>query len=195
MLACQIDGLRSKPKGTCLPTSIVGSEVWYDVPNYPRYTVSTMGNIKRKAYIDVLGRQYKEILVKGRISSRIGARVVMCNQDGCRDYVLARVIATTIYDYPLDTPLTVNHMDGNRDNNNIGNLELVTREENTRHAHRYRLAIGQYIKTVLKDTHTGNMYIFDTQTQASKFLGRNVSFIANAKRDQRYDYGRYRLVV
>lgn len=190
MLQCKINALKSKFKGNCEGTAIIDQEKWMTVPGYPRYEVSTLGSLRRNKYTDNLGRTYKQIIVNGRKSTRIGTRVVLCNQ-GCRDYILARVIATTFYGLPLDTELTVNHIDGNRDNNNIGNLEMVTREENTQHAHKHGLYKTKYCMTILRDTKTGRRYMFDTQSQASKFMGKSVSFIANAKRDNRRHYGRY----
>jgi len=190
ILECKINALKSKFKGHCEGTAIISEEQWKQVPHFPRYEVSTMGRIRRNAYTDNRGRFYKQREVYGRNSSRIGTRVVLCDQ-GCRDYILARVISTTFYGYPLDTELTVNHIDGNRDNNNIGNLELISREENSRHAHEHGLYKKKYRSAVLKDTHTGRRYLFDSQVKASQFLGKNKSFIANAKRDNRRDYGRY----
>jgi hypothetical protein len=193
MLACHINAVKSKNKGYCEPTALVG-EVWMQVPNYPRYEVSSLGELRRNGYTDHLGRTYKTRYIKGRTSSRIGCRVILCGKE-CKDFILARVIATTFYGYPLDTELTVNHIDGNRDNNNIGNLELVTRQENSQHAHDHGLCDSKYITTRLKDTHTGKVLAFKSQIDASTFLGKNKSFIANAKRDNRLDYGKYRLVV
>jgi hypothetical protein len=190
MLQCSINALKSKFKGKCEGTAIIEQDIWKAVPGFPRYEVSTQGNIRRNKYTDNLGRTYIRRNIQGRKSTRIGTRVVLCNQ-GCKDYILARVIATTFYGYPLDTELTVNHIDGNRANNNIGNLELITREENTQHAHEHGLYKTKYIMTILRDTHTGRKYMFDTQSQASKFLGKNTSFIANAKRDNRKVYGKY----
>lgn len=190
MIACNINSKMSTPKAKCQGTAMVLEENWYPVPGYPRYQVSTHGRMKRIEYTDNLGRTYKEIYIKGRYSNRIGARIVMCN-GSCRDFILARVVATTLYGIHIDTKLTVNHIDGNRANNNIGNLELVSREENTRHGHKSGLYARKYCVTVLKDTKTGRRYVFDSQTKASQFMGKNKSFIANAKRDDRRDYGRY----
>lgn len=192
MLQCSINALKSKFRGKCEGTALTDQEIWKQVPGFPRYEVSTMGNMRRNKYTDNRGRIYKQRYIQGRKSSRIGTRVVLCNQ-GCKDYILARVIATTFYEIPIDTELTVNHIDGNRDNNNIGNLEMITREENSKHAHEHGLFEKKYKMTILKDTKTGRTYMFDSQTQASKFLGKNNSFIANAKRDNRREYGRYKL--
>lgn len=191
---CDIDGLRSKPKGTCEATIFSTNEVWLPIPNYTRYEVSNMGGLRRLGYTDHLGRSFSLRYIKGRNTSRIGIRVVLCD-NGCKDYILARLVATVFYGYDIDTDLTVNHIDGNRHNNDINNLELISRRDNSIHAHAFGLLSVNYKPTILKDTHTGTRLTFKTQTEASKFLGMNSSFIANAKRDNRRVYGKYILEV
>ena len=188
---CDVDGLKSKPKGECVATVFSNEEVWLPVPNYPRYEVSNMGGLRRLPYTDNLGRKHKLQYIKGRISSRIGIRVILCNGT-CIDKILARIVATTFYGYDLDTELTVNHIDGNRYNNDINNLELITREENSRHAHEHGLHSISKPMT-LKDLKTGNIYHFKSQTEASRFMGKNVSYIANAKRDGRMVVEQYQI--
>lgn len=191
---CLVDGLKSRPKGNCEATVFSSEEIWLPVPHYPRYEVSNTGSLRRLKYTDILGRTHPLRYINGRISSRIGIRVVLCDK-GCRDFVLARIVATTFYGYDIDTNLTVNHIDGNRYNNDINNLELISRSENSIHAHEHGLLSDNYVATRLYDTIDKKYITFKTQTQASQFLGRNNSFIANAKRDGRYDYGRYTLEV
>lgn len=180
---CDINGIKSKPKGTCEATVLSTDEVWLPVPNYPRYEVSNMGGLRRLAYTDYMGRKHKLRYIKGRISSRIGIRVVLCD-NGCVDKVLARIVATTFYGYDLDTELTVNHIDGNRYNNDINNLELISREENSRHGHEHDL-YNISKEVTLKNLKTGRIYRFKSQTEASVFVGKNKSYIANAIRDGR----------
>jgi len=189
---CDLDSFKSRPKGNCEATMFSTQEIWLPVPNYPRYEVSNMGGLRRLAYKDNLGRTYKERYINGRISSRIGVRVILCN-GVCRDYILARIVATTFYGYDLDTELTVNHIDGNRANNDINNLELISRSENSLHAHAHGLLAVNYKPTVLKDLKTGDRFHFKTQTEASRFMGKNGSYIANAIRDGRMILGRYKI--
>lgn len=188
---CSVNGLKSKPKGQCVATVFSSDEVWLPVPNYPRYEVSNMGGLRRLPYTDNLGRKHKLQYIKGRISSRIGIRVILCN-GVCIDKILARIVATTFYGYDLDTELTVNHIDGNRYNNDINNLELITRGENSKHGHEHGLyAISKPI--TLKDITTGDRFHFKSQTEASRFMGKNISYIANAIRDGRIVVEQYRI--
>jgi hypothetical protein len=50
-----------------------------------------------------------------------------------------------------------------------------------------------YKSTVLYDIITGKRMIFKTQTEASKFLGKNTSYIANTIRDGRMILGNYKI--
>ena len=71
--------------------------------------------------------------------------------------------------------MTVNHKDGNRLNNNINNLEWLSRADNIR----YGFQNGQYSTckkcVLIKDN---KKYIFISMSQAGKFLGRSNSYIS-----------------
>ena len=57
--------------------------------------------------------------------------VLLSNNSKRKYYRIHRLIWETFYgDIPMD--LTVDHIDGNKTNNNIENLRLLTREENAR---------------------------------------------------------------
>lgn len=184
MMTCHFDGLKSKPIGTCEATTYSTHEVWLPIKAHPNYEVSNMGRVKSLLH-------GKERILKPTYYPSMGYRVTLNG----RDRLVARLVATTFYGYPIHTKLTVNHIDGNRHNNDINNLELISREENNQHAHRHGLFKNKYNMTVLKDTHTGDRYIFDSHARASEFLGKGKSFVANAKRDGRLNYGRYQIVV
>jgi len=61
-----------------------------------------------------------------------------------------RLVAATFLQPPSADDMVVNHVDGNKSNNSVQNLEWVTRAENTAHAHRIGLvaqkmyAVKQY---------------------------------------------------
>lgn len=97
-------------------------EEWRKFPLNPEYTVSSYGKI-----LNANGVKLKCSYTHGyrQLSLRIGAKFKSCQ--------IHRVVALTFIPNPKNLS-DVNHMDGVRDNNNVENLEWVTRSENVLHA-------------------------------------------------------------
>jgi len=105
-------------------------EIWKDVVGYEDYfQISNEGRLYSKRTQKIL----KQTISKTgyyTVSTRFGGRtgVVKC-------FKMHRLVADAFIYNPLEKPV-VNHIDGNKLNNNVGNLEWVTDSENSRHAHR-----------------------------------------------------------
>ena len=84
-----------------------------------------------------------------------------------------RLVADTFYDGDHDD-LDVNHIDGNKRNNFIGNLEFCTRQENIRHAFDNGLKKPSRMKSI-KVIETGE--IFNSIRECGRALGCNQSDI------------------
>lgn len=69
------------------------------------------------------------------------------------------------YDY-----LVVNHIDSNRTNNHISNLEVVTQQENIKHAVEYGNAVSHPVMIKFLDQ-GGIVKYFSTMAEASRYLG------------------------
>lgn len=54
-----------------------------------------------------------------------------------KDFLVARLIATTFLEDLLETKMTVNHKDGNRLNNNVENLEWLSLADNIKYGFQY----------------------------------------------------------
>lgn len=100
-------------------------EIWKEIP-YPElkgYFASSNGRIMKSN-----GRIYKGSIKKGY--NRIVVRVNGNN----KEYRVHRLIATAFYG--IHDNLVVNHVNGNKSDNNISNLEFTTTQENNIHAYK-----------------------------------------------------------
>lgn len=107
-------------------------EVWKDIPGYEgRYQASNLGNI--------LSLHYKGTntphLLKQSFSHDGYPRVNLCNGSykSVKKYFVHLLIARTFIPNPENKP-QINHIDGNKKNNCVDNLEWVTCKENIFHA-------------------------------------------------------------
>lgn len=96
-------------------------EFWLDVKDVPNYEVSNLGNVRNKT----TGRVLQQML------SRDGG-YLRVNIGGKHRYV-HRLVADAFFDGEHDD-LDINHIDGDKMNNFIGNLEWCTRQKNIQHA-------------------------------------------------------------
>ena len=114
-------------------------EIWKDIPNYEGiYQASTFGNIRtvdnKVTYSAKHGeRHWKSRILKGRGNNVItGKRVNLWKDKKGKDWLVARLIAMTFLGEPKER-MTVKHIDGNRMNNKIENLEWLSLADNIRH--------------------------------------------------------------
>lgn len=113
----------------------VEGEVWKDIPNYENiYQVSNLGRVKSLSRTMYKGKRCfnsKEKILKSCLSnSYLG--VNLYNFCKLKFYRVHRLIGITFLEN-LKNYKQVNHIDGNKINNNIENLEWVTARENRCH--------------------------------------------------------------
>lgn len=100
-------------------------ERWKDVGGYEGlYKISNLGRVKGKHRI------------KSQQDNGKGYLIVHLNKNGkSRWYLVHRLVAKAFIENPENKP-TVNHIDGNRKNNKVNNLEWATYSENNLHSYR-----------------------------------------------------------
>lgn len=116
-------------------------EIWKDVVDWDgRYKVSNFGRVKTINPSTSLRRnvRYEEVLRKPRLNSG-GYHLIILSKPGRRLMTFVhRLLMIAFVSNPENKPC-VNHIDGNSSNNDLNNLEWVTKKENTRHAWRIGL--------------------------------------------------------
>lgn len=149
-------------------------EYWRIIPSFPVYSASNYGRIRNEGtgrilHVYVNRRGYLELTMykDGRPTTR----------------PVHRLVAEAFLGGP-HPELDVNHIDGDKTNNCIENLEWCTREENVRHAVRTGLRKGPRRKPV-RIIETGEE--FDSVRACANYFGVDVSCIIWAlKRDGMY---------
>jgi hypothetical protein len=108
-------------------------EIWKDIVGYEGiYQVSNFGVVKRVKHFITK----KEFILKG-INNGNNYLSVNLSKDGKKERIyIHRIVCIAFLENP-DKKDEVNHIDGIRTNNNLTNLEWVTRSEN--HFHRYKV--------------------------------------------------------
>lgn len=132
---------------------------YVDVPGFEgRYLVSDKGEIISKKRINTCKNGIKRIesarKIKPNIKKNGYAYIILKSDSKTETRRLHRVVANAFIPNPNNYE-QVNHLDGNKLNNCVANLEWCTQSENLRHAYANNL-IKHYTKKVLKcDGETG----------------------------------------
>lgn len=124
-------------------------EIWKDVKGFEGYyMVSNLGNVKSINY----GRYYGERNIKQRKHKTGYVFVSLCHDGKMLNKLVHRLVAESFMTNTDQKPC-VNHIDGNKENNVVTNLEWVTRSENTLHAidHGLRAASNMQGRTGIKN--------------------------------------------
>lgn len=156
---------------------------WRDIPGYEGiYQASTTGFIrtvdgKITVQRDGTVLRWKSRILKGRGDCyKTGSRVNLWKDGNHQDFLVARLVALTFLGTPPDG-YTVNHIDGNRLNNNVINLEWLSNGDNIRHGFKTGLYANLQNPVLLKNADSSHS--FPSKAEASRFLGRKNGYVSN----------------
>ena len=111
-------------------------EIWKDIKNYEGlYQISNLGKIKsleRKVKNQKGNRTVKEIILKCS-EGKSYVQVTLSKKNNYKTKLVHRLVAEAFIPNPNNLS-EVNHIDGNKHNNNVNNLEWVSRYDNMQHA-------------------------------------------------------------
>ena len=138
-------------------------EMWKEIKDLPGYSVSNKGRVRKDS---------------------TGQIMVLSKNGGYTRIIIAkhvhRLVAEAFIEKPDDEKCWVDHIDGNRSNNNVENLRWVTPSENY-------LAFGYHSRKKnkrrkVKATHIdGRTIIFDSRKACAEYFGCSDSEIVYGK--------------
>lgn len=105
-------------------------EIWKDIAKYEGlYQVSNYGNVRSLNY-----RHTGKVNKIAKMRNRYGYLIVALSKNSVKSRKqIHQLVAKAFIPNPENKP-EVNHIDGNKENNVVSNLEWVTSKENTQHA-------------------------------------------------------------
>ena len=114
-------------------------ETWKDIPEFRgSYQVSNMGRVRSVdrviTFSDGRVRKYKGKVLKPYINNTGYEQVMLYDDNGYNLKRVHRLVLETFEPHVNMNDLDVNHIDGNKLNNHLTNLEWLTRRDNILHA-------------------------------------------------------------
>ena len=113
-------------------------EIWKDIENFSKYQVSNLGNIKSKERYtkakdsEIIHR--KAFLLKGFVNKKGYKQVTLYDDNGKpKTMRVHKLVALTFIENENNLP-QINHIDGNKLNNEVSNLEWISNYDNMQHA-------------------------------------------------------------
>jgi hypothetical protein len=141
-------------------------EKWMLIEFNNMYAVSNTGKVK-----NVRTNQ----LLKQVLGNRGYLRVSLINNKIKKTFLVHRLIAMSFLENTDNKPY-INHLDGNKLNNRLDNLEWCTEKENDNHARSNGLKVQNkpIIATCITD---GTTIVFESLSEASRYFNCNKSYI------------------
>lgn len=161
-------------------------EIWKDIPDYKGYQASNLGRIRsynKVTYTKKHGiRHWKNRILKFKPStinsnSKQGAgyRVSLWKDGKHKDFLVARLIATTFLENLINTKMTVNHKNGNRLDNRVENLEWLSLSDNIKYGFKNNQFPQKNVK--IKKNNTNEILEFKSMSQVNIFLKQHKSYL------------------
>lgn len=174
-------------------------EIWKPIKGYEGlYEVSNLGRVKslsRKS--TYTGRMYETKILKPHVNTKMYLDVDLCRNGVQKRHRIHRLVAEMFIPNPNNKP-QVNHIDCDKSNNRIDNLEWCDNSENQKHAfanglnHRGKFGESPKAKVVLQYTLDGVLVQeWDSITRIKHERGYCDSFISHCckgKCNKAYNY-------
>lgn len=122
----------------------MNKEIWKDIPDYEGlYQVSSLGNVKSLKRETNNQSCKEDKILKLRLHKNGYYCIVLYKNHKSKELLVHRLVAKTFIKNKNNLPC-VNHIDGNKQNNCVSNLEWCTASHNTKEAFRLGLMKPNY---------------------------------------------------
>lgn len=149
-------------------------EIWKTIKDFPNYEISNCGNVRNRITGKRLKKQIKE---KGYLG------VILHKDKKKYNLRVHRIVAMEFVENHKNKPY-VNHINGDKKDNNSCNLEWVTPSENNIHAVKNNLMTFEtlYVPIILVDILTLEKKEFKSISECEKIIGSTgLSFTTSKK--------------
>lgn len=147
-------------------------EIWKDIDGYEgKYQISNNGAVCSLEYHNTKGIKRKGFLKPAK-DSKGYLRCALSKENKLRTFKIHRLVAQAFIPNPLNLP-QVNHIDGDKTNNCVSNLEWCDNSYNQRHAYSNGLNpkhVGHRVGVQLTNIKNGEVLVFDQIKKACNFL-------------------------
>lgn len=170
-------------------------EYWVDIKKYKGYQVSNLGRIRtfnKTTFSKIHGvRHWKNRILKERLDAKNKMLSVQLYKDGKgKSYLIHRLVAEAFIPNPENKP-QVNHIDGNRFNNQVSNLEWCTSKENNLHAFRNNL-IKTSRKVKITDKETGTIMYPSSLAEGGLLIKKCKGYLSAKIKNNIYENEKYK---
>jgi hypothetical protein len=161
-------------------------ETWKPIEGYEGiYEVSDYGRVRSVHGKTTTSTKHGVRTWSGRIikpkgeTYKTGYKVSLWKDKVAKDYLVCRLVGTAFLGAPDDPKMTINHIDGNRFNNHVSNLEWLSLADNIRHAFEHDLiGTNKRVTLLIGD----EKHEFMSLSKAGEFIGRNHGYIGRCIR-------------
>ena len=158
------------------------NEIWKDCVGFEgKYQVSNLGNVR--SISNNKGTYQERLLSQRQTTTSNYLYVSFTVKDVTTQHSVHRLVAKAFIDNP-NNKATVNHIDGNKLNNNVCNLEWNTYSENLKHAYANGLNIASRSALGRKLGSTSK-YLYVAYDQSRDRFGASVKIIGTRKSMQK----------